>query len=163
MHPSSLEFGGRELLVMLCAIRDTSSIPVGVHLDHSVREDDIRLALECGVDSIMVDGSHLPLNENIEFTKRMTALAHQKGIVVEAELGRLAGEEDGLSISEKEAKMTDPKVVQHFLRETEVDLLAVTIGDAHACVYHVFRNFIILHQVMFMESTSTSHVSTSID
>ena len=133
VHPSSLEFGGRQLLAMLCAFRDHASVPVGVHLDHSTREEEVKLALECGVDSVMVDGSHLPYEENVLFTKAMVNLAHARGVVVEAELGRLAGEEDGLSVSEKEAKMTDPAVVQHFLRETQVDMLAVTIGEAFLC------------------------------
>lgn len=124
-------------MTMLCSFRKYATVPVGVHLDHSTREEDVRLALDCGVDSIMVDGSHLPLHENIAFTKRMVQLAHARGVVVEAELGRLAGEEDGLSVSEKEAKMTDPDKVEYFLTETQVDLLAVTIGIS-SCVEAIY-------------------------
>ena len=66
----------------------------------------------------MVDGSTMDIEDNIRWTKRMVQLAHQVGVAVEAELGKLSGEEDGLSIPEKEAKMTDPLVVERFLRET---------------------------------------------
>ena len=83
------------------------------------------------VDSVMCDGSAHPYEENVAWTRRMTALAHQKGIPVEAELGRLAGEEDGLSVMEKEAKMTDPNQVPDFLERTGVDFIAVTIGNVH--------------------------------
>jgi hypothetical protein len=72
------------------------------------------------LDSVMVDGSAFPLEENINWTARMASYAHQRGVVVEAELGRLAGEEDGLSIPEVEAKMTDPDVVEEFLTRTQV-------------------------------------------
>lgn len=130
-------------MTMLCSFRKYATVPVGVHLDHSTREEDVCLALDCGVDSIMVDGSHLPLHENIAFTKRMVQLAHARGVVVEAELGRLAGEEDGLSVSEKEAKMTDPDKVEYFLTETQVDLLAVTIGIS-SCVEAIYDPIFVL-------------------
>jgi len=107
---------------------------VFVHLDHATEKHEplIRAALENGVDSIMVDGSALPLEENMRWTAKMAALAHDKfGCAVEAELGRLVGEEDGLSVDEKEGKMTDPAVVPRFLAETKVDMLAVTIGNVH--------------------------------
>lgn len=131
VHPSSLHFGGRPLIAMLKAYREYSSIPVYIHLDHSTHEQDVVLALECGVDSIMVDGSAMSLEKNIQWTQQMVQLAHAEGIFVEAELGRLVGEEDGLSVSEKESKMTDPNDARLFVRETKVDMLAVTIGNVH--------------------------------
>ena len=85
----------------------------------------------CQVDSVMVDGSALPYEENLRWTAAMATHAHAVGAAVEAELGKLSGEEDGLSVPEKEAKMTDPAVVARFIRETGVDMLAVTIGNVH--------------------------------
>jgi tagatose 1,6-diphosphate aldolase GatY/KbaY len=79
----------------------------------------------------MADGSHLPYAENLAFTKAMTQLAHAKGAVVEAEIGRISGTEDGLSVAEKEAKMTDPIQAVEFVKATGVDALAVTIGNVH--------------------------------
>jgi len=131
VHPASLDFGGVPLLHMLSAFKATSSAPVFVHLDHASEERHVRMALEHGVDSVMVDGSALPLEENLQWTKAMAALAHSYGCLVEAELGRLVGEEDGLSVDAKEAKMTDPLVVPRFVSETLVDMLAVTIGNVH--------------------------------
>ena len=79
----------------------------------------------------MADGSHLPLEGNEEWTAAAVALAASHGASVEAELGKLAGEEDGLSVDLKEAKMTDPGVVAHYIAATGVDALAVTIGNVH--------------------------------
>ena len=100
-------------------------------IDHADDEASIQAALSAGVDGVMADGSGYPLDENMVWTARMAALAHASGATVEAELGRLAGEEDGLSIDEKDAKMTDPAVVGRFLAATSVDALAVTIGNVH--------------------------------
>jgi tagatose 1,6-diphosphate aldolase GatY/KbaY len=172
IHPSSLVFGGSELLTLLSAYRHSSAVPVAIHLDHITDERHLYAALDMKtsdgkplLDSVMVDGSALPLEQNILWTKKMASYAHQRGVVVEAELGRLAGEEvdllsphstspvliasqDGLSIPDVEAKMTDPAVVEEFLTRTQVrwdlllfpfthspslqvDLLAVTIGNVH--------------------------------
>lgn len=106
-------------------------MPISVHLDHSTSAEAIRLALEAGMNSIMADGSHLPYEENLSYTRQMTQLAHRYGAVVEAEIGRISGTEDGLSISEKEAKMTDPVQAGEFVQATQVDALAVTIGNVH--------------------------------
>jgi fructose/tagatose bisphosphate aldolase len=149
IHPSSLVFGGSELLTLLSAYRHSSAVPVAIHLDHITDERHLYEALDMKtsdgkplLDSVMVDGSALPLEQNILWTKKMASYAHQRGVVVEAELGRLAGEEvdllsphstspvliasqDGLSIPDVEAKMTDPAVVEEFLTRTQVrwDLL----------------------------------------
>ena len=131
VHPSSLHFGGRALIDMLISFRTFSKVPIFVHLDHSENEKDVELALSCGVDSIMVDGSAMPLDQNIIWTRKMTELAHAQGVIVEAELGRLAGKEDALEISEKESKMTNPNEAKVFVKETGVDMLAVTIGNVH--------------------------------
>merc|ERR1719330_1284766 len=131
LHPASMDFGGTALIAACRDFASRASVPIAVQLDHASDEVSIRRALEAGVDGIMADGSHMSLEENTEWTSRMTTLAHEYGASVEAELGKLAGEEDGLSVPEKEAKMTDPNIVAAFLEATQVDALAVTIGNVH--------------------------------
>jgi len=127
-----MDFGGAALIA---AAREVASgcraAPILVQLDHAMDGGAIGQALEAGVHGIMADGSHLSLEENAEWTRQMTALAHSYGASAEAELGKLAGEEDGLSVDLRDAKMTDPAVVAPFLAATSVDALAVTIGNVH--------------------------------
>jgi fructose/tagatose bisphosphate aldolase len=89
------------------------------------------LILFQGFDSIMVDGSHLPLGKNILYTRSISSLAHSKGMLVEAELGRLSGTEDGLTVEEYEARFTDVAQALEFIDETGIDSLAVCIGNVH--------------------------------
>jgi tagatose 1,6-diphosphate aldolase GatY/KbaY len=131
LHPSALKYGQTPLVALCLEAARTATIPVSVHLDHSTSHQDIQRALDAGVRSIMADGSPLPYAENLAFTRAMTHLAHSRGAVVEAEIGRISGTEDGLTIAEKEAKMTDPEQAVEFVRETGVDALAVTIGNVH--------------------------------
>ncbi|GBG79667.1 hypothetical protein CBR_g29815 [Chara braunii] len=84
-----------------------------------------------GFHSVMVDGSHLPFEENVALTKRIVDIAHGRGITVEAELGRLSGSEDGLTVYEYEAKLTDVEQAKRFATETGVDALAVCVGNVH--------------------------------
>ncbi|EKQ69319.1 ketose-bisphosphate aldolase [Leptolyngbyaceae cyanobacterium JSC-12] len=131
LHPSALKYGKLPLVALCLEAANTATVPISVHLDHSTSAKDIRLALEAGVRSIMVDGSPMPYAENRKFTQEMTELAHRYGAVVEAEIGRISGTEDGLTIAEKEAKMTDPNQALEFVQQTRVDSLAVTIGNVH--------------------------------
>ncbi|KAJ8637317.1 hypothetical protein MRB53_011584 [Persea americana] len=84
-----------------------------------------------GFDSLMVDGSHLSFEENISYTKNVSVLAHSKKMLVEAELGRLSGTEDGLTVEDYEAKLTDVTQAQEFIEKTGIDALAVCIGNVH--------------------------------
>ncbi|BAC90474.1 class II fructose-bisphosphate aldolase [Gloeobacter violaceus] len=131
LHPSALRFGGPPLVALCLEAARESTVPIAVHLDHSSSAQDIRYALEVRLPSVMADGSHLPYQQNLEFTRQMTRLAHSFGAAVEAEIGRISGSEDGLSVSELEAKMTDPLQAREFVEATEVDALAVTIGNVH--------------------------------
>eukprot|EP01038_Epipyxis_sp_PR26KG_P004643 gene4643-6525_t len=137
VHPASLHFGGKAFLAMLLELKKNSSIPVFIHLDHIEHENDVKIGLEYGVDSIMIDGSAKPFEENLKWTKEMASLIHHgksstnTKIIVEAELGRLGGEEDGLSVALRDAKMTDPFQARIFVTETNIDMLAVTIGNVH--------------------------------
>jgi tagatose 1,6-diphosphate aldolase GatY/KbaY len=131
LHPSALKYGKSPLVALCMEAARKSKVPISVHLDHSTSEKDINLALAAGIKSIMADGSPLPYEKNLIFTREMTALSHTNGAVVEAEIGRISGTEDGLTIAEKEAKMTDPIQAVEFVQATKVDTLAVTIGNVH--------------------------------
>jgi tagatose 1,6-diphosphate aldolase GatY/KbaY len=131
LHPSAFHFQRSPLLVACLDAARSSRVPVLVHLDHTTQADDIEWALRFGVTSIMADGSHGTLEENIAFTSQMADLAHCQGGAVEAELGRLSGNEDGLSVPEYEAHLTDPEIALGFVARTKVDALAVCIGNVH--------------------------------
>ncbi len=112
------------------AIED-SDLPIVLHLDHG---EDFEICKQCvddGFTSVMIDASHRPFEENIEITKRVVEYAHSKGVVVEAELGRLAGIEDAVSVSEKDATFTIPEQAAEFVERTKVDSLAIAIGTSH--------------------------------
>jgi len=131
LHPSALKYGKLPLVTMCLEAAKSASVPIAVHLDHSTSGADIRLALDAGIRSIMADGSPMSYEQNLEFTKNMTTLSHQFHALVEAEIGRISGTEDGLTIAEKEAKMTDPIQALEFVNYTKVDAIAVTIGNVH--------------------------------
>jgi tagatose 1,6-diphosphate aldolase GatY/KbaY len=131
VHPAPLQFGGKPLLALCYAAAEMARVPIGLHLDHSTSARDIEWALEAGFTSVMADGSPLPYAENVAFTRAMATLAHAHGAAVEAELGRLSGTEDGLTVAEYEARLTDPAQAAEFVRETQADLLAVCVGNVH--------------------------------
>ena len=131
LHPGALQHGGRLLVALCLEAARLTSIPVAVHLDHSTETADITAALTAGMTSIMADGSHLPYPDNMAFTRQMVSLAHAHQAAVEAELGRLSGTEDGLTIPEYEAKLTDPAQAADFVSQTGIDALAVCIGNVH--------------------------------
>lgn len=131
IHPASLRHGGEALFAMCLAAVRGATVPAAVHLDHSSSKEEIRAALEAGVSSVMADGSALSYDDNVSFTREVTQLAHNAGACVEAELGRLSGGEDGLPVTERDARMTDPEQAASFIQETGIDLLAVCIGNVH--------------------------------
>ena len=131
LHPSALKYGQSMLVSMCLEAARSSTVPISVHLDHSTSENDIQNVLNAGVKSIMADGSPMEYGENLAFTRKMTELSHHHNAIVEAEIGRISGTEDGLTIAEKEAKMTDPDQAVEFVKQTNVDALAVTIGNVH--------------------------------
>ena len=112
---------------MLAAAR-SAQVDVAVHLDHGVTEACIHEAIALGFTSVMFDGSHLSLNENIAKTREITAYAHEKGVVVEAEIGRVGRTESG---EDAPIAYADPKDALYFIKQTQVDALAVGIGNAH--------------------------------
>jgi fructose-bisphosphate aldolase, class II len=112
------------------AIEDTD-LPICVHLDHG---DDFEVCKSCidgGFTSVMIDGSKHSFEDNIKVTKQVVDYAHAKGVVVEGELGKLAGIEDAVNVSDKDASFTDPDQVEEFVKRTGVDSLAIAIGTSH--------------------------------
>jgi tagatose 1,6-diphosphate aldolase GatY/KbaY len=131
LHPAALKHGGTPLVALCLAAAREAAVPISVHLDHSASLEDIRAAIDAGITSVMADGSELSYADNIAFTREAARLAHQHGGFVEAELGRLTGTEDDLTIPENLAKLTDPGQAADFAAQTGLDALAVCIGNAH--------------------------------
>lgn len=114
---------------MMVAAAENSSVDVCVHLDHGLKYETICKALEIGFSSVMIDGSLLSLEENIALTRKVVEAAREYGASVEAELGVVGGNEGGGK--GHEIKYTDPSIADKFCKETDVDALAVAIGNAH--------------------------------
>ncbi|XP_050225741.1 uncharacterized protein LOC126675181 isoform X2 [Mercurialis annua] len=133
IHPSALKQGGIPLVACCVSAAEQANVPIAVHFDHGTSKQELFAALDLGFDSVMVDGSHLPLKDNVSFTKYISSLAHSKNInmLVEAELGRLSGTEDDLTVDEYEARLTDVNQAEEFIDETGIDALAVCIGNVH--------------------------------
>jgi fructose-bisphosphate aldolase class II len=108
-----------------------SDLPICLHLDHGEDFEICKACVDGGFTSVMIDGSKYPFEENIALTKKVVEYAHAKGVVVEAELGRLAGVEDAVKVNTKEATYTDPDQAVEFVERTGVDSLAIAIGTSH--------------------------------
>lgn len=108
-----------------------SHIPVALHLDHGTSFEMCKKVIDAGFTSVMIDASHHPFEENLEITKSVVDMAHSYGVSVEAELGRLMGIEDNISVDEKDAILVNPQEAEQFVRESQVDYLAPAIGTSH--------------------------------
>lgn len=106
-------------------------IPVALHLDHGTSFESCVRAIRAGFTSVMIDASHHPFEENLAETKKVVEVAHIAGVSVEAELGRLMGIEDNISVDEKDACLVNPQEAEEFVRESKVDFLAPAIGTSH--------------------------------
>lgn len=106
-------------------------IPVALHLDHGTSYESCVKAIRAGFTSVMIDASHHPFAENLRETKRVVEVAHACGVGVEAELGRLMGIEDNISVAEKDAVLVNPEEAERFVAESQVDYLAPAIGTSH--------------------------------
>ncbi|MCI8273514.1 MAG: class II fructose-1,6-bisphosphate aldolase [Clostridia bacterium] len=113
------------------AVEEHPNIPIAIHLDHGPDFETCKMCVDSGFTSIMFDGSKYDFEENIRLTKEVVDYAHSKGVVVEAELGKLAGIEDDVNVSEADAMYTDPDQAEEFVRRTGVDSLAIAIGTSH--------------------------------
>lgn len=112
------------------AIEDTN-LPICVHLDHGDSFEICKSCIDGGFTSVMIDGSKYSFEENIELTKKVVDYAHERGVVVEGELGKLAGIEDDVNVSAEDAQFTNPAEVEEFVTRTGVDSLAIAIGTSH--------------------------------
>ena len=121
----------RYLKKLVEAAVEDSGLPICLHLDHGDSYDLCVSAIQDGFTSVMIDASHHPFEENIKITSQVVKYAHDHGVVVEAELGRLAGVEDDVNVSEANACYTDPAQVEEFVQRTGVDSLAIAIGTSH--------------------------------
>ncbi len=115
---------------MEAAVADTG-LPIALHLDHGADFEICKSCIDGGFTSVMIDGSHHDYEDNVALTRKVVEYAHDKGVVVEAELGQLAGIEDDVNVSEDDAHFTDPAQVEDFVTRTGVDSLAIAIGTSH--------------------------------
>ena len=113
------------------AVEENPNIPIAIHLDHGPDFETCKMCIDNGFTSVMIDGSKYSFEENIEITKKVVEYAHERGVVVEAELGQLAGIEDDVNVSESDAKYTDPNQAKEFVERTGCDSLAIAIGTSH--------------------------------
>ena len=132
VHPSELRYAGvRPLGAMLRTMAEDAHVPIVIHLDHGDNMDTVKAAVENSFTSVMFDGAHLPLEENIQESRRVVDFCHKHDVSVEAELGVLGGigaevEHEGIV-----GELTDPAAAEEFVQKTEVDTLAIAVGNAH--------------------------------
>lgn len=116
---------------MIEAALEENDIPIALHLDHGPDFETCKMCIDAGFTSVMIDGSKYDFEENVALTKKVVDYAHSKGVVVEAELGKLAGIEDDVNVAENDAMYTDPDQAEEFVRRTGCDSLAIAIGTSH--------------------------------
>ena len=126
------KYAKHEYLVALAqaAIKDTG-IDLALHLDHGADFEICKTCIDGGFSSVMIDGSHHTFEDNIALTRKVVEYAHAHGVVVEGELGRLAGVEDDVKVSAADSSYTRPEEVEEFVEKTGVDSLAIAIGTSH--------------------------------
>ena len=119
------------LVKLVEAAVEESGLPIALHLDHGPDFETCKACIDGGFTSVMIDGSSLPYEENVALTKMVVDYAHAHGVVVEGELGQLAGVEDEVSVNAEDASYTNPDQVEDFVKRTGVDSLAIAIGTSH--------------------------------
>ena len=130
--PGTMDYAGRSYIQVIAeTAAKENDIPIALHLDHHETVESIEQSLLLGVKSVMIDGSQQSFTENIALTQKVVAKAHQYGATVEAELGKLVGQEDDIIVEAEEAEYTDPDLAKQFVEKTNIDSLAVAIGTGH--------------------------------
>lgn len=119
------------LVKLVEAAEKETGLPIALHLDHGPDFETCKSCIDGGFTSVMIDGSSLPYEENVAVTKKVVDYAHAHGVVVEGELGQLAGVEDDVNVSAEDASYTNPDQVYDFVTRTGVDSLAIAIGTSH--------------------------------
>ena len=130
---SAIKYAGIDYLMKMveAATIVHPEIPIALHLDHGPDFETCKMCIDAGFTSVMIDGSKYDFEENIRVTKEVVDYAHSKGVVVEAELGKLAGIEDDVNVDSKDAMYTDPEQAEEFVKRTGCDSLAIAIGTSH--------------------------------
>ena len=132
LSEGALKFIGPEYAVStLKAASETTDIPIALHLDHGETPEICKACVDYGFTSVMIDASAYDFEKNIEITKEVVTYAHQRGVVVESELGAIAGIEDDVNVDDKYGAFTHPNDVVEFVSRTGIDSLAIAIGTAH--------------------------------
>ena len=132
LSEGALKFIGPEYAVStLKAASETTDIPIALHLDHGKTPEICKACVDYGFTSVMIDASAYDFEKNIEITKEVVTYAHQRGVVVESELGAIAGIEDDVNVDDKYGAFTHPNDVVEFVSRTGIDSLAIAIGTAH--------------------------------
>lgn len=140
VSPSTIKYAGRAYIYAVAkTAAKLHNIPIALHLDHHEDVEEIEKSLQLGVKSVMIDGSMKAFEDNIRVTKEVVQLAKKFDATVEAELGRIAGQEDDLDVSGESSVYTDPAKASEFVERTGVDSLAVAIGTGHG-VYETEPN-----------------------
>ena len=128
----AIKYAGLEYISALGRLAaEKASVPVALHLDHGTSFEQVVQCIRHGFSSVMIDGSKLSFEDNVSLTLEVIKVARAVGVSVEAELGKIGGTEDDITVSEREAALTDPQEAKEFAERTGVDALAVAIGTAH--------------------------------
>ncbi len=132
VSPSAMKYAHIDYLVnMIKAAESETHLPICLHLDHGDSFEVCKLCIDNGFTSVMIDASSKPFEENVAITKQVVEYAHAHNVVVEAELGALAGVEDDVDVSAEDSCYTDPNEVEEFVKRTGIDSLAIAIGTSH--------------------------------
>lgn len=128
----AIKYAGIEYITAMASVAASLvDVPVALHLDHGTSFEQVMRCIRSGFSSVMIDGSKLPLEDNIALTRQVVAAARPVGVSVEAELGKIGGTEDDIHVDDADVYFTDPDEARRFVEETGVDSLAVAIGTAH--------------------------------
>jgi len=128
----AIEYAGMDYLAAMVKTAVLKlKIPFALHLDHGKRLEIVEACIKAGFTSVMIDGSHLSFEENVALTRKVVDLSRSRQVSVEAEIGRLMGIEDDISVDKREASLTDPQEAKRFVEETGIDALAVAVGTSH--------------------------------
>ena len=130
---SAIKYAGIDYLMKMveAATIVHPELPIAIHLDHGPDFETCKMCIDAGFTSVMIDGSKYDFEENVRVTKEVVDYAHSKSVVVEAELGKLAGIEDEVNVDSKDAMYTDPEQAEEFVKRTGCDSLAIAIGTSH--------------------------------
>ena len=126
------KIGAKRIATYVKKLAENTFIPVSLHLDHGRSYESVKIAIDAGFNSVMIDGSSLPYEENVKLTKKVVSYAHKKGVSVEGELGVLAGTED--HVFSNTSTYTNPLTAIDFLKRTNADSLAISYGTKHGAV-----------------------------